>query len=437
MVIGVARADSEFRAHAWLDVEAPVAGCRLPRDHTYRAVTICPTPFEFDDLELACGLVFGGRPAPEAEPDEYRTVEPLRALEEAILPLLQRPPCVVSFSGGRDSSAVLAVAVTLARREGLPLPIPASNVFPDGSTANESAWQERVVRHLGLGDWVRIDSGGDLDCLGPIAVGALRRHGLLWPFNAYFHIPLFEVARGGVLLTGIGGDELLGTSQWARAAAVISGSARPVPRDFLRVGVALAPASVRRRALRRLAPAPFSWLTAEAGQRFVRTWSMEVAGEPLRWSDRWSWWRGRRSVVAGLRSLELLSGDHDVIVSHPLADRQFARSAGRAAGRRRIFERTELLRVLFGKLLPAEIIERQSKAFFDEVFWGKHSRAFVEQALEVLADVRAPAVDRHALRSAWEQETPDAHSLFLLQALSLRAAVGAGSGALPVWPSGQ
>ena len=115
-----------------------IARGRLPRDHAYRAMTICPSPFELDDLELACGLVFGRRSAPGAEPSEFCLCEPLQALKTRFFHHCSVAPCVVSFSGGRDSSAVLAVAVTVARREGLPLPIPASNVFATGSTADES-----------------------------------------------------------------------------------------------------------------------------------------------------------------------------------------------------------------------------------------------------------------------------------------------------------
>ena len=53
-----------------------------------------------------------------------RGLTPLAALEEAILPALRRPPCLVSFSGGRDSSCVLAAATRAARREGLQPPVP-------------------------------------------------------------------------------------------------------------------------------------------------------------------------------------------------------------------------------------------------------------------------------------------------------------------------
>ncbi len=46
------------------------------------------------------------------------------AIERAVLPALQRQPCLVAFSGGRDSSAVLAVAALVARRPGWRSPSP-------------------------------------------------------------------------------------------------------------------------------------------------------------------------------------------------------------------------------------------------------------------------------------------------------------------------
>ena len=69
-----------------------------------------------------------------------------------------------------------------------------------------------MIGHLGLSDWVRIDAAGDLDCVGPVATEVLRRHGLLWPCNAYFHAPIFEAAAGGAVLTGVGGDEAFSPS---------------------------------------------------------------------------------------------------------------------------------------------------------------------------------------------------------------------------------
>ena len=117
-------------------------------------------------LDVATGVALGAeRRPPELPAPAAPTV--LAALERAVLPALRRPPCLVSFSGGRDSSAVLAVAAYAAARHGLPAPIPATNRFPGAAEADESAWQERVIAHLGLSDWLRLDLGDELDVVGP------------------------------------------------------------------------------------------------------------------------------------------------------------------------------------------------------------------------------------------------------------------------------
>jgi asparagine synthase (glutamine-hydrolysing) len=160
-------------------------------------------------LEIASGLVLAPRgPLPELPPVPPGTTS-RAALERAVLPALRRGPCLVSFSGGRDSSAVLAVAVAVARREGLPLPVPVTHRFPSASETDEAAWQEQVIAQLGLEDWMRIELASELDAIGSVATAVIERHGLLWPCNTYFHEPIFEAAAGGSVLTGIGGDEAL------------------------------------------------------------------------------------------------------------------------------------------------------------------------------------------------------------------------------------
>ena len=54
-----------------------------------------------------------------------------------MLRALRRPPCLVSFSGGLDSSALLAVATAVARREGLDDPVPATLVVPGSPESDE------------------------------------------------------------------------------------------------------------------------------------------------------------------------------------------------------------------------------------------------------------------------------------------------------------
>jgi len=195
---------------------------------------------ELTSIEMATGIAFGNTagPAPElpdAPPDET----PLAALERVCVASLDRGCCFVSFSGGRDSSLVLAAATRAARRHGLPLPVPVTNRFPGIDHADETAWQELVIAHLKLTDWVRLDWTDELEVLGAVATRALLRHGVLWPFNAHFHSPLLELAEGGCLLTGIGGDEVMGSSRWARGVAVITGSELPRPRDLPRLGASI------------------------------------------------------------------------------------------------------------------------------------------------------------------------------------------------------
>ena len=123
---------------------------------------------------------------------------------------LLRPPCGVAFSGGRDSSAVLAVATHVARRDGLPEPVPITKVYSGVADADEAVWQEMVVRHLGLQEWHRIDIHDELDLVGPIARQHLVEHGVMWPPPLATDAPLLEPVQGGSLIDGEGGDEVFG-----------------------------------------------------------------------------------------------------------------------------------------------------------------------------------------------------------------------------------
>jgi asparagine synthase (glutamine-hydrolysing) len=345
--------------------------------------------------------------------------DPLAALEQALLPALERGPCFVSFSGGRDSSAVLAAAVSAARRKGLPLPVPVTNVFPDVPRSSEAEWQELVVRHLGVDEWVRLELRDELDCVGPLAKGILRRHGLLWPFNAHFHAPLLQVAHGGTLLTGVGGDELLGTSHWARAATVLSGAARPELRDVARVGLAVAPHRVRRAVIRKRYPGVtrLPWLTNLANRELRHRSADDLAREPLRWADRWRWWFQRRETEIGLRSLDLIAQDAGARIEHPLTDHDFVASVARLAGRRRLHARTPVLLEAFSSILPVSVLERTSKAAFGSVFFGPQSRTLAQHAVDELDGFEL--IDRAALQQEWSRASPDAHSFLLLQAVLL------------------
>src|SRR5699024_7618158 len=181
---------------------------------------------------------------------------------------LERPPCGIAFSGGRDSSAVLAVATHVARRDGLPEPVPITRVFADVPESEEGEWQELVIRHLGLTEWQRLHLTDELDLLGPLARPNLERYGVVWPPTVHGDIPLMEVVRGGALLDGEGGDEVLGVEAH-RIAGLTNFLHSPRPLRWPRVRSALgsvAPRAIRRRHIHQQTDeaVPTPWLRRNA-----------------------------------------------------------------------------------------------------------------------------------------------------------------------------
>jgi asparagine synthetase B (glutamine-hydrolysing) len=374
-------------------------------------------PYRLSALEVACGLVFGANPRtrlPTLHPHET----PRTTLEDAIRPALEHPPCLVSFSGGRDSSAVLAVATELARREGLAPPIPVTNRFPEAADTDESQWQERVVRHLRVEDWIRLEFDDQLDIVGPIAMRVLERHGLIWPFNAHFHAPMLREAHGGSLLTGAGGDEAFTGSSWPRTVAVLSRRVSPKPRDVLRLGFAVAPQFVRSRVVRRRVRTDIlPWLTETARRRLVAAWAAEAASEPVRWRSRYQWWRRVRYLSVAMSSVNLLAADENVRCRHPLADAKFSAALAALPRSGRFVDRTGAMRSLFSDVLPDDVLARPSKTSFDGAFWNRHSQCLAAAWNGEAVD--HSLVDVDALRALWSSGEPNACSFTLLQSIWL------------------
>jgi hypothetical protein len=374
-------------------------------------------PATLTPLEVASGLVLGLAGDSPARSGE----EPREAFERALVPALRRPPCLVSFSGGRDSSAVLAAATAVARREGLPPPIPATNRFAGAPASREDEWQERVVSHLGLDDWVRLEHRDELDCVGVYAQTVLRRHGLLWPFNAHFHLPLLEAASGGSLLTGVGGDELLGDSSWARQLDLLRGRVRPERRDVLRLAHFAAPRALRAARLSRRVPLSFAWLRPSVRAEVARRWARHAAGEPRRPRAHVAWRSRLRYLRVGGASLALLAAAADVTLVHPFLDERFV--AALASRRRPFPDRTPALEALFGDVLPGDVLRRSSKSSFDEAFFAAPSRSFA--AAWDGEGVDQGLVNPEALAAEWSGARPDPRSYLLLQAAWLAGSSGA------------
>ena len=372
-------------------------------------------PVTLGPLDIAAGMMIGDDPAVVAL-DAGDPISPRQALRTLVLRALECPPCLVSFSGGRDSSAMLAVAVDEARRHGLPLPIPITARFPGIEETEEAAWQESMLEHLGLDDWTRVDITDELDAVGPVAATVLRRHGVVYPYNTHFHVPLFERASGGSLITGAAGDELMTPLLWGLVARLLYGFDRVRrPADVARILIAKGPRSVRRRAVaHRLGIEGLPWLRPDVDRRVRRHAVAWYADQPFRFDDallQW-WWRSKY-LQYGRTSLTLVAADHDVVVYEPFSDPLLIRAMAQRGGITGFPSRAAAMEDLFGDLLPPATTKRESKALFTEVLFNRHSRAFATGWTGT--GVPDDLVDPSRLRDAWLAPEGDCRTLLLMQ----------------------
>ncbi|GAB3081637.1 asparagine synthase-related protein [Micromonospora schwarzwaldensis] len=346
--------------------------------------------------DVAYGIVLGLDPAASAPAARSGpALPPLVALERAVLPALRRPPCLVSFSGGLDSSLVLAIATRVARREGLPDPVPVTWRFTDAARAQETPWQARIIAELDLTrQWQILQAGDDLDLVGPVARRLLTRYGQVHPPNRHLHLPLVELARGGALLTGVGGDQIL--AGWRRRPGPLRGRL-----GRLRAG------------LRRRPPDPLPWLRPEVTRQARRAFAAEQRAEPRRLAARIAWHLRRRDLTMRRIGLAAIAADHDVLAVTPLLDERFAAALATRHGRLRSPSRPELLVAIADAALPPVIIAPRRKAAFDEVFLRSATRELV-RAWDG-SGVDDSLVDVAALRREWSRWRFDSRTAALVQ----------------------
>jgi len=351
----------------------------------------------------------------------------LAAVEAAVTPYLVRPPCIVPFSGGRDSSLVLACAARVAARESLPPPIPLTLRFPYAST-KEDSWQDLVVSYLGLDDWLRVDLTDELDYVGAVAASGLDRHGVLYPPNIHIVTLCARYAEGGSVLTGDGGDSVFGAWPWSEVANILAGRARPRPNHLRTFAHAAAPAWLRAEVLRRRQPLLLPWLREPWRREAAMLVARNHVTEPRTWSARVRAVGEMRAYRASQASAEILGRDCGVRVVAPLLDQAVLDSIARAGGLTGWGDRTATMRSLFAHVLPSALLERRGKATFGPTFHGRESRAFAER-WDGRSGIDPDLVDAEVLRQAWLADEPPFASAMLLQSAWL-ASEGAPAGTI-------
>jgi asparagine synthase len=366
-----------------------------------------------EPLERASGMVFGRRRAPAPPRPPEQIAEPRAAFEALVLPALRRPPCLVAFSGGRDSSAVLAAASAVARRHGLEPPVPFTLRFGGDPRTAESEWQELVVRHVGARDWITRDLRDELDALGPIGTRCLERFGAYWPPLAHTWVPIFEAARGGSVLGGNGGDEFLSPWRLGRVRRLRRGRLRPNRTDLKALALFTLPGPLRVVIWERRVGLRLPWLTPAANAKVQRHWSRESTTFERDWRENVEWTLDSRYLEVATAIFDALARDQDVLLVEPLRSAPFVRAVAAAAPRSGFPSRTAAMQALFGDVLPRDALSRATKATFTNVPWGPAARAFA--ASWTGQGVDPELVDVEAARRVWLSERPDFRSLTPLQ----------------------
>jgi asparagine synthase (glutamine-hydrolysing) len=384
-----------------------------------------PNLFALTELEVATGDVFGQVDVPPW-PEEAVDGGPLDVLFDEARRILSRGRCVVAFSGGRDSSALLACFLYVARRDGFEEPTALTARWPGDAAAEESEWQDHVARELKVKHWEIITPGTDFDLLGPLATGLLRAHGLLWPAPLVIFLPMIDAAGDGVLVTGEGGDEVFGIWGMGRIWSAVRqrrrlrSAVRPV------LGAAMPDWLRRRRALPGAEPYQ-NWLTPEAWAAQREALAAEaVAVAPLWWPDYLREVDCERGLRLAERAYASICASRGGSLATPLKSPAFLSALARAGGRLGLGDRTSVMRALFSSLLDDTILSRVSKATFGGVYWGPASREFAEDWDGTGVPVRW--VDVEALRAAWRAPTPVYGTALPLHAAWLATHPDAGPG---------
>ena len=290
--------------------------------------------------------------------------------------------------------------------------------FRRPQTAHESDWQERVIAHLGLDDWLKPEFTESSTVFGP----SRRVYSAVTAFSGLSMListcHSSRPPRAVRSLPASAGRDSESLELGARA----SGPLRPGEahaRDVLRVGFLS----------RSSAYSPGRPAQTHAGGVHVAT----VARSP-----------GDLPRVGGARSVGALRLGSPIQMAaalplpprrpvepgapcsgrlvrmvHPFTDAGFSAALARLPKPRRYYDRTAAMRFLFSNVLPDDVLARTTKSGFDEAFWSDWSRACAADWNGAGAD--ATLVDIEALKQEWSSPEPDPRSFTLLQAAWLAA----------------
>lgn len=325
----------------------------------------------------------------------------------------------VAFSGGRDSSAVLAVAATVARREGFPPPIALTYVWPAISSVDESTWQQIVLQKYPEVTQACISVTDEFDLLGSAARTHLERRGLIWPFTAHSADSLHSSAADGVLLDGEGGDELFGPTRLRILKNIRR--FRPHPDLAPMLGAALLPAQLRRHANQCTVGRP--WLRGATGKRITAALARELDETPLSAAREIASVPQRRGGRMARANIAAEARRHGVLRMSPLLDPLVVGAVAQRAGFLGWANRTEAMKDVFADVVPDAVLSRTDKPNFSDALWGPSTMKWLSQ-WDRRSGVDPSTVSISALVEQWSRRTPHVGTAMLAQAAWMTQELG-------------
>ena len=373
----------------------------------------------FTPVELAIGIPMGvDDDVATALHDAQRRArrrDPLELLEESVVRGMSEHT-IVQFSGGVDSSLVLAAATRAARARDLPPPIPFTLRY-GLDESEESSFQEELVESLGLTEWIVLDVDGEDDLLGPASRAHLLEHGMSTSARVAsrdWYLSRLPVRPGSVLMSGEGGDEVLGPAPYATVHGLRWALANGRQRRT-------ALGSLRRRSIsrvRRLRSVPDSfyapWLT-ERGRTLANRVMLDDRSHPVTMKQWMRRYRSKRNLVGGIGSVTRQAERFGFRYSAPLLDLEFMAGMTASIPEHDFVNRMLVIRKHLPGLLPDSIANRTSKASFNASIFGPDTREFAS-TWDGSSGVPLELVDPEILRSTWLDASDSRGGLMLQSA---------------------
>jgi asparagine synthase (glutamine-hydrolysing) len=213
-------------------------------------------------------------------------------------------------------------------------------------------------------------------------------------------VPIYEVARGGTVITGLGGDGVFSSWRWKLVDELLARPWKARVAHLRTAGSALMPKSVRERRAARRWDMPPPWLRPEARHEVTRLWAQHNARQPVSWRGYVDYIARARYHALMLETLSRLAEGSGARTFHPMLDPAFLSALGAEWRPGRFSSRTDVMHYLFADLLPAEMVSRPTKGEFTQAFFGQKSREFARE-WDGAGGVDESLVDPERLRSFW------------------------------------